>query len=270
MSNPNAVERANMPVGTNQILDRRTVENDNKNLLKWLKIGISVLDVGSGTGAITKGIADRVGPEGKARGIDTSENLIALARENFRDVPNLDFLVADINTYAPEEKYDLITSARVLQWLDNPQQVLKKMYLLLKPGGILSILDYNHAQIQWSPDPPAEMQRFYRAFLQWRQDAGFDNAIADHLAEMFEKTGLQGIQVEEQHELSQRGDQDFAHRAGIWTEVALHRGPQLVKDGYIAEAERLSAMKAYSEWVAHEGQSMRMYLLAVEGRRLRE
>jgi len=165
MSNPNAVERANMPQGTNQILDRRTVEKDNKNLLKWLTKGISVLDVGSGSGAITKGIADRVGPAGKARGIDTSDNLIALARENFRDVPNLDFLVADINSYAPEEKYDLITSARVLQWLDNPLEVLEKMYQLLKPGGCLSILDYNHGRIQWSPEPPAEMQRFYRAFF---------------------------------------------------------------------------------------------------------
>jgi ubiquinone/menaquinone biosynthesis C-methylase UbiE len=267
MSNPNAVERANMPLGTNHILDRRTVEKDNKNLLKWLKKGISVLDVGSGSGAITKGIADQVGPEGKARGIDTSENLIALARENFRKVPNLDFLVADINSYAPEEKYDLITSARVLQWLDNPQQVLDKMYQLLKPGGYLSILDYNHERIQWTPEPPVEMQRFYQAFLQWRKDVGFDNAIADHLGEMFEKTGLQNVLVEEQHELSQRSDHDFAHRAGIWTEVALRRGPQLVKDGYISEADRQSAISAYNEWVAHEGQSMRMYLLAVEGRR---
>lgn len=190
MSNFNAVDRARMPAGTNRILDGRTLQNDNQNLLKWLKNGLSVLDVGCGSGAITKGMADVVGLAGKVTGIDPSENLISIAKSNFGEAVNLHFEVADINTYAPAEKYDLISSARVLQWLDNPQEVLARMEALLKPGGCLSILDYNHEQIEWSPEPPVAMKKFYRAFLQWRKDAGFDNAIADHLKELFERVGL--------------------------------------------------------------------------------
>jgi ubiquinone/menaquinone biosynthesis C-methylase UbiE len=265
MSHSNAVDRANMPAGTNRILDQRTLQRDNQNLLKWLKRGLSVLDVGCGSGAITKGMADMVGPAGKLTGIDPSDNLISLARSNFGATTNLHFEVANINTYAPAEKYDLISSARVLQWLDNPQEVLARMANLLKPGGCLSILDYNHEKIEWLPEPPATMKKFYQAFLQWRKDVGFDNAIADHLKEMFEKLELAQIAIEERHETTMKGEPDFQQRASIWSEVALHRGPQLVNDGYITEEERQDAYFDYNAWVKNECQSMRMYLLATEG-----
>jgi len=53
-----AAGRAAMPAGANKVLDRRTVENDSGNLLKFLKGDIHVLDVGCGSGSITAGIAN--------------------------------------------------------------------------------------------------------------------------------------------------------------------------------------------------------------------
>lgn len=258
-----AEERAQMPEGTNKVLDRRTLETDNKNLLKYLKEGISVLDVGCGSGAITKGIAEKAG---KARGIDTSESLIAQARKNYSDIPNLEFQVADIHTFATPERYDIITAARVLQWLSDPKETLLKLKPLLKEGGVLAILDYNHEKIQWHPALPVEMQKFYDAFLQWRQDAGFDNAIADNLSNLFSELNFKEIHVEVQFELTQKREPDFAAKAGIWSEVARTRGHQLVKDNYITEEERLAAIATYDAWIANEGQLMQLYLLAVEAR----
>jgi hypothetical protein len=52
------------------------------------------------------------------------------------------------------------------------------MYSLLKPGGTVSILDYNHEALEWQPQPPVSMQRFYATFLRWRGDAGMNNHIA--------------------------------------------------------------------------------------------
>lgn len=265
MAETTATDRATMPNTNNAILDRRTVEHGNANLLKWLRPDLSVLDVGCGTGAITRGIAERVGPTGQVMGIDSSEHLIAQAQQTHQQT-NLRFAVADINTFDSADRFDLVTAARVLQWVPNPEEILQHMTRLLKPGGVLAILDYNHEKISWSPAPPASMRAFYDAFLTWRREAGFDNAIADHLQPMMERLGLTTVQVESQAEISQRADADFQTRARIWSEVADIRGPQLVGDGYLTEADRLQAITDYDDWVAHTGQSMQLYLLAVEGK----
>lgn len=261
-----ATDRARMPEGTNAVLDRRTVETDNRNLLPLLQPGLRVLDAGCGSGAITAGIAARVAPGGTVTGIDTGEALIAQARQQFADVPALQFEVADIHTYAPTEKFDLITSARVLQWLPDPLQTLRCMRALLRPGGTVAILDYNHEKISWDPAPPPSMRKFYDAFLQWRKDAGFDNGIADHLVHLFREAGFTGISTQSCHETSLAGSPGFAATAGIWTKVAASRGNQLVSDGYVSEQERLAAMADYDEWIAGSGKSMQLYLLAVSGK----
>jgi ubiquinone/menaquinone biosynthesis C-methylase UbiE len=261
-----AVERANMPQGANKVLDRRTVEHDNSNLLKYLKGDIKVLDVGCGSGSITAGIAAHLAPKGMITGIDVSEHLVAQAKQQYAAVDNLQFSVADINDFAESKKFDLITSARVLQWLPNPLAVIGKMKQLLNKGGYLSILDYNHTKIEWVPQPPAAMRLFYNAFLQWRKDAGFDNEIADNLENIFRKSGFEKVSFEDQSEITTRDDEHFESKAGIWTVVAETRGHQLVKDNYITENERLTAIEEYDEWVKEEGQLMKMYLLAVEAK----
>lgn len=225
---------------------------------------MTVLDVGCGSGPITQGIAEQVGSGGKVYGIDMSENLIDAARQKYSHQPNLHFEVADILSYISPCTFDLVTSARVLQWTADPVRVLEKMKLLLKPGGIIAILDYNHEKISWQPEPPQAMKTFYQAFLQWRQDAGFDNAIADHLKDMVNQIGLKDIQVSETFEISKKTDADFAEKAGIWLEVARLRGPQLVSAGYISEDNRIAAIQDYEQWITNTGQSMQLYLLAVE------
>jgi ubiquinone/menaquinone biosynthesis C-methylase UbiE len=259
-----ATERAAMPKGTNSILDRRTVEHSNRNLLDVVKPGQRVLDVGCGSGAITKGIRDLVDHKGQVVGIDTSEHLIALAREQYTSVPNLRFEVADIHTYQPAEPFDVVTSARVLQWLSNPEAALRQMKTMLKVGGCLTILDYNHEKIQWAPAAPKSMQTFYAAFLKWRRDAGMNNAIADQLPAMFEKIGLENIATD-QSELTTSDSLAFTEEAGIWAKVAEMRGKQMVEDHYVTEELRLQAIVDYKEWIATEAKSMKMYLRAVTG-----
>ena len=260
-----ATERATMPKGTHAVLEHRTVFNANKNLLSVVKPGNHVLDVGCGSGSITASIASLVGGTGSVTGIDTSEHLIKLAKENYSPLGNVHFEVADILQYAPVKKFDVVSAARVLQWVANPKEVLLKMVALLKPGGCISILDYNHEKIQWAPAIPASMQRFYKAFLQWRKDAGMDNEIADHLAAMFEDLHLKNISVTNYSEASNSKDEDFATHLNIWAIVAATRGKQLVSDGYITEEERATAEKDYQYWAATAAESMNMYLLAITG-----
>ncbi|GAB3930873.1 methyltransferase domain-containing protein [Larkinella terrae] len=267
MSDQTATTRAEMPKAANPILERRTVENGNRNLLKHLKPGLSVLDVGCGSGAITRGIAELVGAEGRVLGIDPSGNLIAQARQHSEALPQLDFQQADIYGFETTEQFDIVTCARVLQWLAKPEEALARMAKLVKPGGFLAVLDYNHEKVEWTPEPPEAMKKFYGAFLKWREEAGFDNAIADHLKDQFLKLGFEKITVEPQFEISVKSEPTFATASRIWSEVAELRGPQLVKDGYVSEEDRLAAIEAYDQWIATTGESMRLYLLAVEAKK---
>ncbi|SOD79980.1 methyltransferase domain-containing protein [Spirosoma fluviale] len=264
MTDQSGTGRATMPAGHNPVLERRTVENANRNLLKYLKPGLSVLDVGCGTGAITRSIAEKIGPTGSVLGIDPNQNLIELAKQQAGDTPGLDFQQADVYAFDTPERFDLVTCARTLQWLAEPELALRNMKRFVKPGGHLAILDFNHEKISWTPEPPGAMKLFYDAFLNWRQDAGFDNAIADNLKTLMHFVGFDAVQVEEQFEITRRNDPDFSIASRLWAEVAELRGPQLVQDGYITENQRLEAIRNYDNWIATVGQSMTVYLLAVE------
>lgn len=262
-----AEQRANMPKGTQAVLDRRTVEHGNSNLLNIVQNGQSVLDVGCGSGSITAGIAKLVGSSGYVVGIDTSPHLIELAKEQYGSVANLHFEVADLYSYKSTQLFDVVSSARVLQWLAHPEKAIEHMVEYMKPKGFLSILDYNHCKIEWNPAPPESMLAFYDAFLKWRGDAGMDNGIADRLAEIFKKQGLNSIIEQDFSEISERQTVSFADDAGIWNKVAETRGQQVVQDGYFEEEVRLQAMEDYSRWINDEGTSMKLYLRAVTGRK---
>ncbi|MGC3946904.1 MAG: methyltransferase domain-containing protein [Chryseolinea sp.] len=262
-----AASRAEMPKGSQSVLDRRTVINGNANLLSILKRGDRVLDVGCGSGAITKDIAGLVGSDGYVLGIDTSDHLIGQAKTTLSHVSNLAFAIADINSFTTEQPFDVVTTARVLQWLANPSTVVNKMVSLLKPGGCLTVLDYNHTKVEFNPSIPASMQEVYAAFLKWREDAGMDNAVADHLEMMFTKSGLVNVTSSDYSEISIRGHKNFIDDIALWSIVAQVRGPQMVVDGYVTETTRLAAISDYKQWMEKDAQVMKLYLRAITGYR---
>jgi len=263
----NAYQRAEMPKGTNSVLDQRSLHASNANLLTVLLPGQQVLDVGCGSGAITAGIAEQVGSDGLVLGIDRGAELIAQARQKFAGVGNLSFEAIDILEYDTDLRFDVISTARTLQWIADPIKVIQKMISLLTPGGVLCVLDYNHEAINWQPAPPAEMRSFYDQFLRWRADSGMYNDIIDRLPAMLESQGLRITLNQDESEYRENGEDGWQTHAGIWTKVAEMRGKQLVADGYVTEEQRQAAIDTYGKWCDDEGQSMRLYLRAVHARR---
>ena len=98
---------------------------------------LMVLDIGCGDGKITKEIADRVaGNQGYVLGIDLSENMIAFAKREYRDVPNLSFDVMDAEDIKLDRPFDRIYSFFCWQWLPNKQKAFNEVARLLKKGGL--------------------------------------------------------------------------------------------------------------------------------------
>ena len=95
-----------------KIFDNRSLANDYRNLAAILKPGMKVLDVGCGTGAISKDIAVIVGANGKVTGIDNTESFILSGKESYKDIKNLELNHVDLFDFHPEEKFDLIVAIK--------------------------------------------------------------------------------------------------------------------------------------------------------------
>jgi SAM-dependent methyltransferase len=191
--------------------------------------------------------------------------MVEEARRTHAGVPSLTFEVGDVYDLPYREEFDIVTAARVLQWLARPLDALRMMVRAAKPGGRVVVLDYNHTRTLHVPDPPSTMRAFHAAFLRWRAEAGCDNSLTDHLAAMFAEAGLRDVVEIPQLEMTRRGDSDFHVRAGIWAETAAFHGLRMVEDGVLSEQERAAAEADYRHWVATQAQSQTLYLVSVEG-----
>ncbi len=251
-----------------KIYDNRSLEKDFRTLKSVLKEGMIVLDVGCGTGAISKDVAKIVGDNGKVIGIDNTKKFIESGKESYKKINNLKLIHSDLFSFESEEKFDLIIAARVLQWLTHPKEALIKLKGLLKPNGQISILDYNHEKLEWHPSPPKSMKTFYDIFLKWRKDAGMNNKIAEDLSALMTEVGFHSVEVFNSNEYYERGDENFQSKVGIWSKVAGLN--QIVEEGYIENEYRLQVIKEYDEWVKKEAISMTMKLNEVRGKKLKK
>ncbi len=249
---------------TTKIFDDRSLDVDYRTLKPILRTGMVVLDVGCGTGAISRDIANTVTDSGKVIGIDNTKKFIDSGKQTYKDIKNLELIHVDLFDFEPQEKFDLIVAARVLQWLNNPREALLKMKDLLKSNGQISILDYNHERLEWIPKPPRSMELFYTTFLQWREDAGMNNKIADDLSDMMQEVGFHSVEVINSNEHYERTREDFKSKVGIWSKVA--GLTQMVDEGYIENDLRLRAIEEYNNWVDNEAISMTMILNEVRGK----
>jgi SAM-dependent methyltransferase len=162
----------------------------NPTALAELKPGEIVLDLGSGGGIDVLLSARRVAPMGKAYGLDMTDEMLALARENQRKagVQNAEFLKGEIeNIPLPDNSVDVVISNCVINLSADKDRVLHEAFRVLKPGGRLAVSD-----VVVRGQVPAELRRSIELWVGCVAGALEESEYRDKLA----RAGFTGISVE--------------------------------------------------------------------------
>ena len=231
-----------------KVLDRRTLQRDHQVLAGLLRPGMAVLDVGCGTGAITRGIAEAVGPSGTVVGVDRDRGLIERARAAHADVSNLSFIEADITHLELDRRFDIVAAARTLQWIADVPAALRGMARAATPAGMLVILDYNHALHEWHPAPPPAFAEFYARFLAWREANGWDNTIANRCPALLEALGCREVRTLGQDQIIVTGSPGFDESTELWIATIDHLGAAVVEAGGYDASLLRAAREDYDGW----------------------
>src|SRR6266403_4815807 len=162
----------------------------NPTALAKLQAGEVVLDLGSGGGIDVLLSARRVGPGGKAYGLDMTDEMLALARENQRTagVDNVEFLKGEIERIPlPDAAVDVIISNCVINLSADKDAVLAEAFRVLKPGGRFAVSD-----VVVRGDVPAEIRRNIELWVGCIAGALDEKAYASKLA----RAGFEAIEIE--------------------------------------------------------------------------
>lgn len=185
----------------------------NPTALAELREGDVVLDLGSGGGIDVLLSARRVGPTGKAYGLDMTDEMLELARRNQGEagIRNAEFLKGDIEDIPlPDGSVDVIVSNCVINLAADKRRVLSEAFRVLKPGGRFAVSD-----VVIRGEVPAEVRRSMELWV---------GCIAGALEEgefrsLLEELGFEGVEVEPTRVYRAEDARVFLEEAGVDAEA---------------------------------------------------
>jgi arsenite methyltransferase len=162
-----------------------------------LEVGETVLDLGSGGGLDVLLSAQRVGPTGKAYGLDMTDEMLHLARQNQADagIDNVEFLRGSIEAIPlPDHSVDVVLSNCVIGLSPDKEVVFAEAYRVLRPWGRLAVADVV-AEVEATPDQQADVESWVSCLGGALTRSQYQSAL--------QAAGFAGVSIEESHLISE-------------------------------------------------------------------
>jgi SAM-dependent methyltransferase len=187
----------------------RVMHSSTSSLFDRLGIGdgMACLDVGCGSGDVTLELAGRVGPHGRAVGVDIDETKLDLARKESeeRGIRNAEFRSLDIRTQDAGPGFDVVYSRFLLTHLDDPAGVVAAYHRHLRPGGLAIVEDTDFSGHFTYPASPAA-RRYYELYCKVVRGRGGDPDIGPRLPILLADGGFQEVDLTVVQPIGTRGE----------------------------------------------------------------
>jgi SAM-dependent methyltransferase len=210
----------------------------NPTALAELKPGEVVLDLGSGGGIDVLLSARRVGPAGKAYGLDMTGEMLALARENQAKsgLTNVEFLEGEIEHIPlPDNSVDVIISNCVINLAADKDRVIAEAFRVLKPGGRFAVSDV----VVRGGDVPAEVRRSLELWVACVAGALEETTYRTKLS----SAGFEAIDVEPTRIYRAADAKQFLDAAGLSDDATLARVDGRIMSAFIRATKPVSPAK---------------------------
>ena len=216
-------------------------------LAAGLRPGMRVADLGCGVGMVTALLADLVGPQGHAVGIDASAAQLAQARALLHPGGgNISFVEASAtDTGLPPGSFNLVYSRFLLIHLPKPERALREMRALLKPGGILVCEDGDLTTA--GSEAPSALGAFADLFGRLGPKRGVDYTLGRRLFHLVGAAGFPKPQITFNQPVRARGETKRLLELSV-----AEAGPAFVEAGLITAAELDQTLREMQRLAADE------------------
>lgn len=169
--------------------------------------GAAAIDMGCGVMGVLHLIAERVGPDGRAVGLDREPRMVEFGRKlaGQRRLP-VEFIEADATaTGLPDRTFDLVHARTLLLNVQNPEEILLEMARIAKPGGVVAVQEPDAGA--WNCDPPhPAFDSLRAAILSAYRRTGKDFSVGRRIARMLRNAGLDDVRVRATARVTHPGD----------------------------------------------------------------
>jgi ubiquinone/menaquinone biosynthesis C-methylase UbiE len=199
-----------------------------------LEEGMRAVDLGCGTGTVSRWIAQRVGYDGEVVGVDLSEAQLEVARAQAarQNLSQVQFRQASCyDTELPREHFDIAYCRFLLCHIGDPERALREMRALIKPGGVVVCEDVDLASFACDPES-AGLLRMRDLMIALGRSRGVDYCLGPRLHRIFRKIGFSRPVVRMQQPVHTSGE---AKR--FWEYTFLEAAPAMIEAGLTDAAE---------------------------------
>lgn len=155
--------------------------------------GERILDVGVGPGLLAYDLARLTGPEGRVVGLDVSADMLAIARERLKHLPQAECIQGDaVQLALPDQAFDAAVSTQVYEYVPDMPRALDELRRVLRPGGRAVILDTDWRSLVWACSDQARMDRVLACW----DDHLADPHLPSRLGPLLQEAGFEVRRVE--------------------------------------------------------------------------